>query len=576
MILRPLFAGLVASAVVALPRIVESRGWLYFPDSPVLPFLVVAVMVLIAVLVQRFVIERHAGPRVYQGLADLFFHIHTPSSPDSWVRWAARGLVSLVLAAFGGLAGAEGAALEFSHAFFLNLRSRTARWFEQRRRTEAACSMAAAVSAAFGAPFAAVLLPLELGIGGRTISVAVSALAAFIGSRYWADALSLHTFDLTGALYGFSFLRWSEWGGTLAIAVACGVAGAVTVRFIHYARGSLQRVLVGGPSVGVARQRAPWVRLAIGGFLIFLVAAAYQKGFAPSFTLLEDLLWGRRDTEAGVLFLARLLSLSLVISIFGTSGVFWPLFAMGGFVGFEINRLAFGALPGFSAAAGLIGASAFWSAVFGAPVAGAVLVFELSHNTQLVLPALLAGLVAQAVAGRLRTPRLIDRDLESRGLRLADGRSVSVLSRVLVRDAMVVDFKSVHEQQPVSELVERLAGSPYPFFPVVKGQGVYSGLLTLDVVQDALHTDQIVTSTSSLSKLLEVKDLLYRTGFRSGTVPTVRADQKLSELSRQLDRFPCLPVLGEDDKVIGLLLVQNVRLAYDREVARRSLEIPAP
>ncbi|MCM2278396.1 MAG: chloride channel protein [Oligoflexia bacterium] len=574
MTFRPLLAGLLASGVVALPNILDGLVRMNHPGSIVFgPYALIGIL-LVAYLLQRHVIERHAGPRIYQGLADLLFHIHAPSSPDSSLRWLTRGVISLLLAAFGGYAGPEGAALELSHAFFINVRSRTARWFEHRRRTDAACAMAAAISASFGAPFAAVLLPLELGIGGRTISAAISALAAFIGIRYFSEIFSVRTFDLVGSLYGFSFLRWQEWLAVLVIAVGCGLGGAGIVRFIHYTQEGLQRVFVGGGSLRLTKQWSGRVRLLLGALLLFAVALAFRQGLVPSSHLLEEVLWGRRPTEAGLFFFGRLLSLALVISVFGTSGIFWPLFAIGGFLGFELNRVLLGGIPGFSAAAGLIGASALWGAIFGAPVAGAILAFELTHHLQILFPCLVAGVVAREVARRLGTPRLTDRDLESRGLRIAEGRSVAVLSKVMVKEAMVVDFEAVHEQQPVAELAGRLGKSPYPFFPVVKGRNTYSALLTLDVVQDALHTDQIVGSPSSLSKLLEVKDLLYRTGFRTGAVPTARPEQKLSELSRQLEQFPCLPVVGDEGEILGLLLVQNVRLAYDREVARRSLEPP--
>jgi hypothetical protein len=37
--------------------------------------------------------------------------------------------------------------------------------------------------------------------------------------------------------------------------------------------------------------------------------------------------------------------------------------------------------------------------------------------------------------------------------------------------------------------------------------------------------------------------------------------------------IPCVPVLNSDGQVEGLLFVHHVRLAYEREMARRSLRI---
>src|SRR6185437_2602269 len=98
----------------------------------------------------------------------------------------------------GGIAGPEGAAVEISHALAMKLRARSARWFEQRRRTDAAMTLSAAVTAAFRAPFGGILLPIELGIGGRTLSSVISALTALLFSNFLARHFGIERFDIAG------------------------------------------------------------------------------------------------------------------------------------------------------------------------------------------------------------------------------------------------------------------------------------------------------------------------------------------------------------------------------------------
>jgi CIC family chloride channel protein len=561
MVTGPVLIGLIAACVVTLPATLRALlpgiDW----AAPILLLGVAAA----AMVIQRFVLDRRPGHRGYDGLADLFVHIHQPAAPDSAARWSLRGMISFLLTLFGGTVGPEGAAVETAQGISMRTRSRSSRWFEQRRRTDAATALAAGVAAAFQAPFAAVLLPMELGVGGRAISAALGAVVAFMASRLlgqfaWTRPAG-EEFQLGGALYGFHFLGWKEWLGILAITVGAGVTGAIFVRFIRYSQESLLDLF----------QTEAWMRTLAGGILLFLVVLAYRPAHAPAWSLLEDVLWSRRVTgEVGLVFLTQLLGVSLVLSAFGTIGIFWPIFALGGYFGYLVDHGILEGVSGFTAVAGLTGGAAFWGAVFGAPLAGAVLAYELTGNLSVLVPCLLAAFGARWVRSLLGTPALVDRDLEARGVSLVDGRSASVLESVFVRDAMVTDYETVREQEPVSDIHARLLKSRYPFLPVVNGQGTYLGLLTVDMVQEGWQSQDPLASHSPLAKLLEAKDLLYRTGFRT---PTVKANDRLAVTAGMFDEVPCVPVLGDDGRVQGLLFVYNVRLAYDREVARRSLQL---
>ncbi len=563
MMMKPVLFGLLAAVVVAVPR--YSRA--YLTSIPWFsPILVLGVAV-VAMLFQRFLLDRRAGNRNYDGITDLIVHIHSSSAADSPLRWVLRGIISSLLTLFGGIVGPEGAAVEFVHAAAMRVRSRSSKWFEQQRRTDAACALAAGVAAAFGAPFAAVMMPLELGLGGRTISIALSALSAFLGIRFLTglvpvERMPMDTFNLGGALYGFHFLSWREWLVIAVIIVAAGLIGMALFRFIRYCQESLQDLF----------QTQTWMRTLAGGILLFLVILVYKGGHAPAWTLLEQVLWSRRlMPEVGLLFVTQLLTIALVLSAFGTVGVLWPLFALGGFLGYGINFLVFQGVPGFAVVSGLAGAAAFWGAVFGAPIAGALVAFELTQNISVLLPCLVAAYGARELRSRLGMRTLIEKDLEARGILFQEGRSLSILNSIRVRDAMVSDHETVHEREPVSELHARIMNLRYPFIPVVNSQGAYVGMLTADMIQEGWQAQDPQSANSPLSKLLEAKDLLYRTRFKA---PTVKADDKLSVTSGLFKDIPCAAVLADDGRVAGLLFVYNARLAYDREVARQSLHQP--
>lgn len=544
--------GLLAAVFVTLPPWIQGL----LPDV-FLPILVPGVAVS-AMVLQRFVLDRSNGNGSYDGLADLFIHIHSPSSPDTPLRWAIRGFNSLLLAICGGEAGPEGAAAEFGQAFALAIRPRSARWIEQRRRTDAATALTAGISAAFGAPFAGFLLSIELGLGGRAISIVVGSLTAFVAGKVLRGALGVSLPDFVGAVSGTEFADPRAFAGAVVVGALGGLVGVGLVRFLRYAQESLLDLF----------QMQAWPRTLCAGVLLFLVVLAYRPAHFPASGLFEQAVWARHTTaQLWMLFLSGTLSLSMVLAGFGTIGVFWPVLALGGFFGTGLNGLALQWLGAPAALMGFAGGAALWGSLLGAPVTGAVLAFELTQNVNVLLPCLLAGGLAYAVRRGLRTQPLIQTDLAARGLGLVDGRSSGVLAAISVRDAMVADHEIVHEQEPVSEIYPRLIQSRYPFLPVVNAQGHYTGLLTVDLIQEAWRS-QSGHSNSPLSKLLEAKDLLYRGGLKG---PTIKVSERLSATAGLFDSAPCVPVLSDEGRVVGLLFIHNVRLAYDREMARRSL-----
>jgi hypothetical protein len=92
-------------------------------------------------------------------------------------------------------------------------------------------------------------------------------------------------------------------------------------------------------------------------------------------------------------------------------------------------------------------------------------------------------------------------------------------------------------------------------------------MLTVDAIQEAWR-NEAKKGTTPMAHILEAKDILYKS--RANTL-SARVDERLSAVQMHFDEVPCIPVLNDEQRVIGLLFVYNVRLAYDREVAKRSM-----
>ncbi len=561
MFIRPVFIGFVAAIIVELSRVLRNL----VPQSYKTPYLIFPIILF--VLFYQIFLRRSEGhsKKNYFGLSDLFVYIHSPAKPDSTVHWIFRGITSFLFCVFGFSVGPEGAITELTHALTSSQRSRSSRWFEQLRRTDAATVLSAAISAVFEAPFAALLVSIELGIGGRILSPVTSSLSAFVFSRVIDRVFQIERLNLATDLYPFNFAQPSYWICIFVVAILCSVMSLLFVFFKKYFHENTVE-LIG---------KRTWLTILIGGGCLFFIYMLYKDAQMSPKDLIEQVFLVRSSLqEVALLFFILFLTLAILVSTFGTIGIFWPLFVLGGLIGYGVDhyfQMSFsGFSGGFTGIAILAGGVAFWGGTLGIPLSGAVLSYELSHHIHVLIPCLLAGFTAKKLSQILKSHPIVYKELQAYGISLVGGRSATVLELVSVRDAMVTDFETVYEQEPISDLYFKLLKSRYPFLPVVDQKGKYVGILTVDMVEESWQTEDPKTSHTSLSQLLEAKDILYRSGFKT---PTLRTNDKLSKTTGVFEEIPCVPVLEVDGKVAGLLFAYNVRFAYEREETRRSLEM---
>lgn len=531
--------GLICAVFASLPGLIQSRIELERP------LFVLGLGVFASIVSTLYFRKFPARTRAYDGMADLFIFIHSRLPEDTWVRWFYRAGASLLLHLFGGGVGVEGVAAEASQSFTLASRSSSELWNENRRRTDVASIIAGSIAAVFQAPFAAVILSLEVGAGGRSQSAILAAIFGYAGSLFISQTLSL---ELEWVPYFQSLpageFRW------LLIPVVGALGGVIAFLLIRGLRWFQESV------VDLFRNRIS-ARPLLGGAILAAVLALHpQIQGAPLVSLTALTMTAKSIDTQAAFFLAKALMLAAVLGCFGTIGIFWPLFMIGASFGLML-------IPGVVGI--FVGASALWAGVLGAPIAAGVLAYEMTRNWKLMIAALIAGYIANEIRRLFKQTPLVHRDLEARGLALLDGRSASVLASILVKDAMVTDHETVFENELVRELSDKFLSSRHPFLPVVNRSGAYVGLLTLDLIQEGLST------STGADAFFEVKDLLYKSSTKQTKLKTVRDTDSLAMTSGLFGDHPCVAVLNAEGRVVGLLFSYAVRAAYDREVARRSL-----
>ena len=504
--------------------------------------------------------------RAYSGIANLVLHIHRPPLPGSVARWILRSVASFVLFVFGGRMGPEGFVIEMVQGTAVATRGASSQWFEQLRRTDIACTLAAGVSVAFGAPFAGMVLPMELSIGGRYLAALLSSIAGFVVLRVGEEFLFGEW--LTSQVWegaGESLQRLFEepylllW--LLGIGVGSGVLAVFVIRLTRQVFESFHLIFAR------SRVRFWWVGLS----LLMLAAWIRPSALFETSSLLEGLIASDATrVEVIWMWVASFLMFTTIVSFLGSAGVLWPLLGLGGLFAWIVAQASgFGKVTLV-----LVGGTSLIAATLGAPLTGALLAFEVSHNFELLIFALLCSGVAVGVRKLLRTRTLIESDLESHHFELQGGRSKRILESIKVEKIMRVDYQSVRDNEDLDALYQTLKRSPYPFVPVVDRKGAYLGILTADVIEEAWEfqaKSMEGTEARSVAKILEAKDLLY--GTHASRLRTVQAAQALSELSNVFDHTPVLPVVDESGEMRGLIFAHDTRIAYDAELARQSLQL---
>jgi CIC family chloride channel protein len=325
----------------------------------------------------------------------------TDVSEALWLRGArldlapsiARALLSVITVGLGSSLGREGAPQTFGAA----AASRLSDWAQVpiwQRRLLVACGAGAGFAAVYNVPLGGAVFALEVLLGSLAMPLVLPAFATSV----------------------------------IATAVAWATLGtAPAYRLPHYALHPAQMVwaALAGPIIGVVA--VAWVRIVrsasrhrpTGSARLLAPAAAFMLLAALSLEYPQLLGNGRGIVQLGalgelslglmaVLFVLKPLVTAACLGSGAPGGLFTPTFTLGvllaGILGIVWNHLWPGAPLGSYA---VIGGGAFLAAAMQGPLAGVVLVLELTRNFDaLMAPLLLAVTEATVIARRLGAPSI--------------------------------------------------------------------------------------------------------------------------------------------------------------------------
>jgi CIC family chloride channel protein len=445
--------------------------------NPHVPFLgpfVVLVAPVLGGLLYGPLVYRFAPEARGHGVPEVMLAVHANEGRIRGRVPVVKSLASALCIGAGGSVGREGPIVQIGSAIGSGVAQLT-RLAGQETRLLVACGAAGGIGATFNAPIAGVFFALELILRDfQTRAFGVVVLSSVVATAVGRVAFGSEAF-LT--LPAFKLQTAVEYPLYALLGLAAALIG---IAFI--------RVLYGSEDLADRIWRGPaWLRPAAGGLLLGCVLLVLPEMYGVGYPVLENAIAGQYAAAFLVALLAgKVLATSLTMAIGGSGGVFAPSLFMGAMLGSAFGLGVHALLPEATASAGaygLVGMAAVFAAAGRAPITAVLIVFELTGDYSIILPLMLAVVVATALSRALSEDSIYTLKLRRRGIDIERPASSAALEGLSIADAMGSPVVPLAAGAPASETAEALLRAGRNALPVVDDAGVLVGVVTIRALE---------------------------------------------------------------------------------------------
>jgi len=445
---------LTGVAAIGLRWMISGVQWLFFDQagrfievSTSLPAWVPLVLApAVGMVLVSWIVRRWAPEAQGHGIPEVQFAVRQRGGRIRPRVAIVKALASALSIGSGGSVGREGPIVQIGSSIGSTI-GQVAGLGASEVRIMVAAGAGAAIGGTFSAPIAGVLFAMEVILGGfasRSFGlVVVSSVAA---TAVVQSALGTEpSFNLPEQ---FTLVSNWEFGLYLGLGVITGIVALVYVwmvyeteeRFELWAIPFWAKALLGGLAVG-----------AIGAFGSPHIFGVGHEG-------VELALAGALGVGTmAMLVILKILATSITLGAGGSGGVFAPALFIGAMTGGVFGSLMGELFPTVTASPGayaLVGAAAVFGAAAHAPMTAIVILFEMTDNYRIILPLMLAVVLAQIIASRLNPDSIYSIKLRRLGGFRPSQGEMGTLDILLVADAMEEEVKSVPESMGLDQLAE--------------------------------------------------------------------------------------------------------------------------
>lgn len=342
------------------------------------------------------------------------------------------------------------------------------------RKILLAAGAAAGMSATFGAPLAAVVLAIELLLFEFSVRAFVplvvsAAIAGGMHSVFFGDGplfnVPPHHYAGLGALPAFVLLG-----------LACGVLAVVLTRGLFAIESGYRRLPIGEfwhPVVGA-------VGFATVGLFV-------PEALGVGYDVIGDVLAGRLAVSAvAAIAVAKLVAWWVALGSGTSGGTLAPILLISGAFGSVIGAGLNDLLPGPQIALGafaVVAMAATFGAATRATFTSMVFVFELTRDYDVILPLMLATVIADLVYSALNEDSLMTEKLRRRGMLIGRHYGVDPFTTAAVGHVMTPEVVTLDAIATLGDARARFAEGGHGAYPVVDGRTLVGIVTRGDVLR---------------------------------------------------------------------------------------------
>jgi CIC family chloride channel protein len=303
------------------------------------------------------------------------------------------------------------------------------------------------------------------------------------------------------------------------------------------------------------------------GILIFFFPSLYGEGYeavnvclggdySPLFNQspfypLQDKMWVVFLLFFLVLFF-KVIATATTFGAGGVGGIFAPSLFMGAMAGLffatGINYTGLTLLPSSNFA--MVGMSGVIAGVLHAPLTGIFLIAEITGGYELIVPLMIVSTISYATTKLFVANSVYTHQLVQRGELFTHHKDKTALSMLKVDRLIESDFKTVHPDAHLRDLIKSISESNRNIFPVTDEENNFYGFIRMDDIRHIMFKPELYDQVTVRSLMVSPATFVSPDDSMEVVV------QKFQDY----DKYN-LPVL-KDGKYIGFVSRANVFSTY--------------
>ena len=510
--------------------------------------------ILITVLFVKYVIKSN----ISHGVTKVLYAISRRKSRLKKKNMYASLIASSITIGFGGSVGAEGPIVYTGAAIGSNV-GQAFRLGPKVLMILVGCGAAAGIAGIFRAPIAGMLFTLEvlmIDLTGMTVMPLLVSSIAGATVAYVLEGYNAEFFFSQSEAFMTSRIPY-----TIILGVVCGMMSFYFTKVMFMMESMFSRI------------KSQWVRIVVGGSLIaclvFLFPPLYGEGYgAINFLLTGEqgkvvdgtFFYFDRDNVwflalfIGAIALMKALATSATNGAGGVGGTFAPSLFVGALTGFLFAFILNNIDPSLNLSQKnftLMGMAGVMSGVMHAPLMAIFLTAEMTGGYDLFLPLLIVSTLAYFTIQFFLPYSIYTMRLAKAGDLITHQKDKAVLTLLKIDNLVEKDFKEVHPEMSLKEMVDVISISNRNPFPVTDDEGKLKGIVLLDDIRNIMFRTDLYRK-------------MHVSRFMSAVPDTIKIDQRMDKVMETFDKTNAwnLPVVDQDGHYLGFVSKSKIFNSY--------------